>query len=183
MSDYETFMSKVDSRESMRLVKGRDRLPTVIDRHLSKEKVNFSRFNQINRLNSEIEKLHHKIESLKLENEQIESDAKWNRCRVNDQLKSLESEINMMHSSIEVNNERSAQDESLIESSTLAIRNLCEMLGVDLAPIVEIMGESDTNDFNLLVGQLEKQLSLLARIASEKSAVSIIFLRVNQRVF
>merc|ERR1719231_509971 len=54
MSDYETFMSKVDSRESMRLVKGRDRLPTVIDRHLSKEKVSFSRFNQINRLNSKL---------------------------------------------------------------------------------------------------------------------------------
>lgn len=71
LSDFEIFMQKVSGRESMKMIKSKDRLSTLIDRHSMKEKINFSKFNQINRINSEIEKIQHAIESLKMENKCI----------------------------------------------------------------------------------------------------------------
>merc|ERR1719310_1495240 len=173
LTDYEIFMEKMANRESMKLVKGKDRLPTLIDKHQVKEKINFSRFNQINRLNSEIEKMQHSVESLRLENEEMDDEVSWNRSRVNDELKMLESEINRMHSSILINSERAEQDEELLENVTASIKQLCDEYGVEMAPIVDVLGENQSKSFTVLAGQLEKQLYAIlkmVKIANQNSA-------------
>lgn len=168
MNDYETFLSKVSNRESLKLVKGRDKLPTILERHTSKERVNFTRFNQINRINSEIEKMHHRVESLKLENESMDEETRWTRSRSNDELKKVEEQINTLQTTIEVNRERACQDEALLESAVQTVKRLCETLEVDLGPVVELLGDQATSDFNVLAGQLEKQLSALISIVQKQ---------------
>lgn len=92
-----------------------------------------------------------------------------NQSNTNDELKSLDQKINHLNSSIGINDERSSQDEMLLANTIGALKSLCTLTGVDMMPVIEIVGENGSNSINCLVGQMEKQLNLLLRIFQQQN--------------
>jgi len=167
LTDYQDFVNKVSQRGSMKLVGKREQLPTLIERYSSKEKENFSLFNKINRVNSEIEYTQHQIESIEIEIEGIQEESKTTEMREGTQIQGLESEIASLKAETEKVNQKSAEADELLHLTRDTAEKLCRLTGVDLKAITEVMGEGALKSSTLLFGQLEKQIHLIGKIYND----------------
>ncbi|MEN2499667.1 MAG: Coiled-coil domain-containing protein 63, partial [Marteilia pararefringens] len=156
--DYAKFKEEAWKRTSLKDLKSQEMLTKVLEKHEHKEKINFSYFTTVSRLSSDIEKLSHRVSSIKSDIHYLEGREK----EVNDKKFKIKSEFEadkkMLEEKTKLLADQKKDYESILRRAQKVFIKSLICLEPELEDTNELLKKLNSERIRSLMGIIEQKL-------------------------